>query len=195
MRSRGALLALRFRVTQLTPVKVILIVVESLDGFITRHDTPGAGWASGADQRWFRSCLQDFDCRIMGRKTYETVRETILAHPTPAVRRMIMTHSPAAWAADSIPGVLEFTAASPTEIVESLRQDGRQQCALLGGAQVHDAFLAAGLVDELWVTLEPRLFGTGTPLIQTRQDISLRLLSHTRLDDSDSLVLRYAVSR
>ena len=176
-------------------MRIVLIVAQSLDGFITRHDEPGAGWASPADQRWFRSCLGEFDCQVMGRATYETVRDAILAKRSPAVRRVIMTRSPGDWTSDAAAGALEFTSDQAAAIADRLRADGRQRCALLGGGHVHDAFLSAGLVDELWVTVEPRLFGAGTPVVRATQDVHLTLLEHTRLDDSDSVVLRYAVSR
>ncbi len=176
-------------------MRTVLIVAQSLDGFITRHDEPGAGWASDADQRWFRSCLAQFDCQVMGRATYATVRDAILAKRSPKVRRIIMTRAPHDWAEDAVPGALDFTDDDAATITTRLRADGRRQCALLGGGHVHDAFLAAALVDELWVTIEPRLFGAGTPVVRATQDHHLTLLEHTRLDDSNSVVLRYAVSR
>ena len=176
-------------------MRTVLIAAQSLDGFIARHDEAGVAWASPADQSWFRQCLPSFDTQVMGRITYQTVRDIILAKRSTAVRRVVMTRSPHDWRDDELPGALEFTDASAADIATMLRQQGRQTCAILGGGHVHDAFLAAGLVDELWITVEPRIFGQGTPLVHTRHDLPLRLISHTRLDDSDSVVLRYHLNR
>ena len=46
-------------------------------------------------------------------------------------------------------------------------------------------------MDELWVTLEARLFGTGTPFCPGRFDIPLKLLAHEPLG-GDTLLLKYA---
>ena len=54
--------------------QVTLVAVQSLDGCITRGAEPGVGFASEADQVWFRKALNQFDAIVMGRKTYEPVR-------------------------------------------------------------------------------------------------------------------------
>ncbi|MCF3649764.1 dihydrofolate reductase family protein [Synoicihabitans lomoniglobus] len=176
-------------------MRLVLIVAQSLDGFITRHDDPGVAWASAADQKWFRSCLSEFDCSVTGRATYEVIRDVVLAAKPNGRRRIVMTRQPERFSADIRPGLLEFSAAEPPSIVASLAASGGKNCAVLGGAQVHDAFLHAGLVDEIWTTIEPRIFGQGTPLVGRRHDLSLTLRDHQRLPDSDSIVLRYTVQR
>ena len=175
-------------------MRVTLIAVQSLDGFITRHDAPGAGFASAADQKHFRAALRGFDCGVMGRATYEQAQADGVPPPTPARRRVVLTRTPERFAAEAVPGVLEFTDAQPAEMVARLRREGCRACALLGGAQVHSLFLAAGLVDELWLTVEARLFGGGTPLLAARTDTRLRMLAHEGLGD-DALLLKYAVVR
>jgi dihydrofolate reductase len=175
-------------------MRVTLIAVQSLDGFITRHGTPGAGFASEADQRYFRAALRGFDCAVMGRATYAQSRATGGGQPDASRRRVVLTRAPEKFAADTVPGAVEFTAEPPEKIIARLRAAGHRTCALLGGAQIHSLFLAAGLVDELWLTVEPRLFGGGTPLLTTPTDARLELLAHLPLD-SGTLLLKYAVQR
>ncbi len=175
-------------------MRITLIAVQSLDGFITRHGTPGAGFASAADGRHFRAALREFDCGVMGRATYEEACVGGTFSPTPARRRVVLTRTPERFAAVAVPGALEFTDAAPAEITARLQAGGGRACALLGGAQVHRLYLAAELVDELWLTVEPRLFGTGTPMLATPADVRLRLLTHEPLGD-DVLLLKYTVQR
>ena len=96
---------------------------------------------------------------------------------------------------DQQSGALEFSSQPALEILESLKNSDRTSCVLLGGATAHDAFLQAGLVDEIWVTIEPRLFGQGTPVIKKRQDQQLAMIDTQRLPESDSLVIRYRVKK
>ncbi len=90
--------------------------------------------------------------------------------------------------------LLEFSDASPAEIVARLAAAGCERCALLGGGQVYGQFLAAGLVDEIILTVEPRLFGTGRPLTgEVPLDIRLRLTDCTPLADGGPVRLTYNV--
>jgi dihydrofolate reductase len=52
-------------------MKIMAIAVTSVDGYITKHELPDVGFASEADQAFFKTSLQAFDCSIMGAKTFE----------------------------------------------------------------------------------------------------------------------------
>lgn len=176
-------------------MRIVLIVAQSLDGFITRHDEPGVAWVSPADQKWFRGKLSEFDAQVMARTTFETVRGAILPLNQDGPTRVVMTRDPQQFAADAIPGLLTFTAGPAGDIRTKLVSTGHQNCALLGGSVAHDAFLEARLVDEVWVTIEPRIFGTGTPVVRLQQDQHLEIMDLRRLPNSDSVVIRYRVKR
>ncbi|MGI8588005.1 MAG: dihydrofolate reductase family protein [Chloroflexia bacterium] len=60
-----------------------------------------------------------------------------------------------------IPGVVEFTDATPAAIIADLERRGYTAAALTDGAQVNSLFLAADLVDEIRLTVEPLIFGRG----------------------------------
>jgi dihydrofolate reductase len=176
-------------------MEVTLLAAQSLDGFITRHDEPGTAFASPEDQRHFTAALRTYDASIMGGQTYRVAREAIRAHVTSPRRRVVLTRTPERFADDAVPGRLEFTAEDVGCLVARLRDLGHRRCALLGGAQIHRLFLERGLVDFLELTLEPRLFGTGTPLVGAPVDVRLRLVGCAPLESSDTLLARYQVLR
>jgi dihydrofolate reductase len=175
-------------------MRVTLIAVQSLDGYITKHGEPGSDFASGADQAHFRKALASFDCCVMGAETYRTARDQIRGRMTAPRLRIVLTRSPAAFASDAIADQLEFSSESPKSLIAHLQARGCSRCALLGGSQIHSLFLEAGLVDELWLTIEPVLFGEGTPLLAKSTETRLRFLSHTSLT-SDTGLLKYEVLR
>jgi len=175
-------------------MRLTLIAAQSLDGFITRHDQPGSGFASEADRAFFREALRGFDCCVMGGETYRVSRDTIRAGLMPDRLRIVLTRTPEAFANDVTPGKLEFVNTPPTQCVADLKQRGFQRCAILGGSQIHSLFLEAGLVDELWLTLEPLLFGRGTPLLARPTATKLSLLSSEKLGPS-TLLLKYQVEK
>jgi dihydrofolate reductase len=175
-------------------MRVTLIAAQSLDGFITKHATPGSDFASAADHAHLRSALTTFDCSVMGAETYRAARTQIRERMTSVRLRTVLTRTPEKFTADTVTGLLEFSSAEPRQLLANLSARGLSRCALLGGAQVHSLFLNAQLVDELWITVEPRLFGTGTSLLGQVVDIRLKLLSEERLAP-DTLLLKYEVLR
>lgn len=58
----------------------------------------------------------------------------------------------------------EATNETPQNIIEDLRKQGKEQVMIAGGASVYRQFLAADLVDTLFITVEPVLFGEGVGL-------------------------------
>ncbi|MFH1496537.1 MAG: dihydrofolate reductase family protein [Verrucomicrobiota bacterium] len=175
---------------------VTLFVAQSLDGRITRHEEPGDAFSSDADKAQFRAAMRSHDAWIMGGESFRWMSsQRAPGEPwRPGLRRVVWTRTPEAHAAEAVAGVLEFTAASPAEIVARLAGAGCRRCALLGGGQVYGAFLAAGLVDEVVVTVEPRVFGRGRPLTgEVAQDTRLRLVECAPLDDGGAVRLRYEV--
>ncbi|MFW5883094.1 MAG: dihydrofolate reductase family protein [Verrucomicrobiota bacterium] len=170
--------------------KVTAIAAQSLDGFITRHEEPGTGFTSAGDQRWFREALQGFDSILMGRLTYEASRKVIRRRLSVERPRLVWTHRPEAFAAEAVDRQLIFASGFPAELLEHLSALGCTNTALLGGGQVYSAFLQADLIDALWLTLEPRIFGEGTPAFPGRHDAHFRLERHETLAD-DTLLIRY----
>jgi len=175
-------------------MRIVLIAAQSLDGFITKHDVPGTAFTSPEDKAYFRTVLAGFDVGLFGGETYRVSRDAIRAQPPGRQLRLVMTRSPERYAAEAIPGALEFTSAAPAALVADLRARGFQQCALLGGSHLHSLFFKAGLVDEVWLTVEPVLFGSGTPLLAHRADVRLELQSSEKLG-AHALLLKYRVPR
>jgi riboflavin biosynthesis pyrimidine reductase len=171
-------------------METVLIAALSLDGRLTRHETPGAVFASPEDQVFLGERLRECDASVMGAETYRLHREQILAKTPPKRLRVIWTRAPETFQADAKPGSLEFSADAPALLVERLRGLGARRVALLGGAELYTAFLAASLVDELWLTYEPELVGTGLTL--ARLPLSSRWeRAQTRALNPDTFAVHY----
>jgi len=175
-------------------MRVVLIAAQSLDGFLAKHDRPGTDFTSEADRAWFPACLRSFEACVMGSATWRAARSEILAAPYSGRRRIVMTRNPAAFADDAQPGRIEFTAESASALAARLRMEGVEHLALLGGGVINGLFLGAGLVDELWITIEPLVFGEGRPTAEGRLDVAMALAEVTRLG-RDTLLLKYTVKR
>ncbi len=94
--------------------------------------------------------------------------------------------------------VLPKRTLSPSDVLENLRQRRIKKVLLEGGGEVHFAFLEEGVVDDIYVTLTPRLIGgAAAPTILdgrgflASNHLRLRLISSKRL--GDELFLKYRV--
>lgn len=174
-------------------MRVILIAVISLDGRLTLPDQPGPGFASPEDQAWFRHVLQEFDCAVMGRATYDAARDEILAGARRTLLRLVLTHAPERYADQVRPDAVEFVADQPAQVLTRLEKRGRSRCALLGGGRIYREFLEADLVDAMWLTLEPVVLGGGTPLADGGPLRDGRFeLAEMRLLGPNTLLLNYS---
>lgn len=173
-------------------MRVILIAAQSVDGRITRGNTEGSGFASAEDALWFRRTLAGMDAVLMGRRTYEAAREKIRSRHAPAPRRIIFTRQPERYQSEAAPGI-EFSDDPPSACLQRLAAEGLREIALVGGADLHTQFLQARLVHEVWITLEPWIFGSGRLLAPDSPETALRLLSCEALS-SQVILLKYAVS-
>ncbi len=167
-------------------------MVTSLDGRSTKWETTSQkDWASKEDQEHFSSLLQEYSLIIMGRKTYDAAKYA-MKH-TSGRLRIVLTRNPEQHKSEQIPGMLEFSNESPTHLIKRLSQDF-DQALLVSGADVNSAFFEVNLVDELWLTVEPKLFGMGNGIVKhERYDIPLQLLSIEKMNPTGTLLLRYRV--
>ncbi len=174
--------------------RVYLIAVQSLDGFMTEGDRPGTAFASPADQKWFSQALRQMDALVMGAGTYLASRNKIRSGLTPDRPRFVCTRDPQKFAAEEVADALIFTRANPADLIASIAHSGRRKVALLGGGETNARFLHSGCVDELWITVEPFLFGSGVPLAPDCPTVPLQLISTESLG-AESLLLKYRVGR
>ena len=137
-------------------METIAIAVMSIDGCLTKHDIEGPGFASEADQRFFSRSLRTFDCALMGGASFRAARDRIVANPRPNHLRMVLTRDPNRFTADAKPGELEFRSDAPAPAIRHLADRGLRRCALVGGGRLITGALQAGLLSELWITLETR---------------------------------------
>jgi dihydrofolate reductase len=172
---------------KVSAARVLLVAAITVDGKIARHVDDFNDWSSREDKRLFFRTSREAGVVIMGRTTYET-----LPAPLPGRLHMVLTSRP-----DQVaPAGVELTSEPPARILERLAERGYTTAVLAGGARTYRAFLEAGLVDELWLTVEPLAFGGGISLFGDAAllDTRLTLLECQRLGEQ-AVHLRYQVVR
>lgn len=171
-------------------MRVTLATVMSVDARITQGEAVKTSfWRSVEDGAVLKKLIGQNQVLIMGRRTYQVVR------PKPNDKRLlvILTASPEKFADQAVPGSLEFVSLSPKQLVALLDTRGYQTALLLGGAS-NVPFIESGIVDELYLTVEPSIFGEGLPLAHGMAAATpLRLVEHQQLNRQGTLLLHYEV--
>ena len=81
-----------------------------------------------------------------------------------------------------------------TKIVEKLKMQGYNQILLVGGEQINYIFFRDKLINEVWLTIEPKIFGVGNGLISAEKlDIKLQLKRISKLNNTGTLLVKYLV--
>lgn len=170
-------------------MKVILVMVMSVDGKTTKWNDPNVlSWTSIEDQKHFTALIADSKVVVMGRKTYDSVKSSLKLSPDHL--RIVLTSSVQC----QIHGQLEFTSHTPKVILKELTVRGYDEALLLGGSEVNNAFLKVNLINELWLTVEPKLFGHGKSLAGDEQlNTSLKLINIKKLNPAGTLLIKYRI--
>jgi dihydrofolate reductase len=172
-------------------MKTILIFVSTLDGKITKWGDPKVrSWSSLDDQNYFDTIWNTTRIIIMGSGTYNPDP----VKPTSKHLYIVMTRQPLKYKNSEKAGQLEFTDETPSVLLKRFEKYGDEKILIVGGPQIATLFLREQLIDELWLTIEPKIFGVGGSFVtEEKLDISLNLLSTEKINEQGTLITKYRV--
>lgn len=168
---------------------VFLIAATTLDGFIAQDKNHlSTKWTSKEDFQFFKERTTQAGVLVMGRTTFETIGRAL-----PGRKIIVMSSQPKPEKYSQLNDAqVEYTSETPEKILQKLSAAGRTEVAICGGASVYTQFMQAGLINTLFITVEPVLFGTGITLFN--QPISAQLtLNKVHQLSEQTIVLEYKV--
>jgi dihydrofolate reductase len=172
-------------------MRTVLVFVSSLDGKVTKWGESNVSlWSSQEDQKYFEKIWSDSKLLIMGSNTFNA--DPI--KPSADQLLVIMTREPSKYKKYEVLGQLEFSDKSPGQLTLHFAKEGYEQMFVVGGAHLGTSFLKEQLIDELWLTIEPRIFGAGSNFaIEEKLDINLQLIKCEKVNTRGTLITKYAV--
>lgn len=164
--------------------KVILGVAVSLDGFI---EGPNGeyDWCFNDQDYGLTDFFKSIDSIFMGRKSYEVAVSNGGMEQWKGVTTYLFTNTIAQSPSSDVKIVR-----SMNEVDGILRQPGKD-IWLFGGAELTTAFVNAGLVDELWLSIHPILLGRGKPLFSNIDGRKNLKLTESKTYNSGLVSLKY----
>jgi dihydrofolate reductase len=166
-------------------MKTILLMATTVDGKIGRDSSHLVDWSGKEDKKLFVKLTKDAGVIIMGSKTYDTLKG-----PLPNRKNIILTKNTLRLKNEKN---LVFTDKPPETLLNELKAQGYEKAVLVGGAQINSLFLKSQLINEVYITIVPRLFGTGLSMFSEETDTHLALISTHQMPDGH-ILLKYSVS-
>ena len=163
-------------------MKCFIIAALTADGYIAKDDKHASfGWNSKEDKKRFIELTKRAGVVVMGSKTYQT-----LPHALRDRVNIVYSRSKTFEGAETM-----FK--GPVEMLAELESRGFKEVAICGGSQIYTMFMKARVVDTLYLTIEPILFGAGIRLFNEDMLYHLKLVSSAQ-GESGALLLEYKVN-
>lgn len=158
--------------------------IDWLTGFKPTYDGPGEKVLEAIDQQ-----IEQTGALVMGSSTYEFILPHEWAYGDRPAWVLTSRELPTVDGAD-----IRFHNGPVADVHPGmLEAAGDRNLWVVGGAPVADELAAAGLLDELHVTIVPVVLGSGKRLFEKPIDEPMRLLG-TRRFDNGMFELRYALA-
>lgn len=163
------------------------IVATSLDGFIARtsHANSHMDWTSQEDWDFFQDKLSDMDAVIVWRHTFEVAEVRLRKRHT-----YVLTRESAEIRRE---GTVTWINPDIYDIANILICDLHQNIAILGGRKIYTWALEHQYCDELFLTIEPIILGSGIRFLGTLSEQRLLLQDKKVLNSKGSLLLHYKI--
>lgn len=156
------------------------------DGMIARNSMELIDWTGNADKSYFVQVTKQAGVMIMGSKTFDTIGKVL-----PGRKNIVMTRDKTRLSQNTN---LIFTQKPPGQIIKDLEAQGYGAAVLIGGSVTNTLFMKENLIDEIHITMVPRLFGKGLSLFRDTLDTRLELLDIKKID-KDFVLLKYRVKK
>ena len=168
-------------------MKVILYMAITTNGMIARKnlETP---WSDEEFTSYYEK-VKEIGNVIVGSRTYPQFLESdIVSMGNPLM--VVLTRSEKVSSKENVVFV-----SSATKALELIKDKGFEQALVTGGGETNKAFLETGLIDEIYLDIEPRIFGEGIPLFSpSNVELKLKLLETKKISDQ-TIQLHYKVEK
>ena len=165
--------------------RFVAFVAASIDGRISLLGKTLPRWTSKEDWQFLQHSLSRADAVVVGRNTYRAAARWLRKRNTFVLSNRLATMVRR--------GNVTFVNPANVDLVSLLAK--YKTVAVLGGGAVYHFMLESGFLDEIFVTIEPLIFGRGKEMfVGGTRTIRVSLLSVKRLNRTGTLLLHYQIN-
>lgn len=156
-------------------MKIVLVMAITLDGKIAKHKNHFPDWTSKEDKKFFAKISKEHGVILVGENTFNTFKK-----PLKDRLNVVFTHQ------KDLPKIenVIWVSGKIKEVLKKLENMGYKSAVLAGGSILNGAFLKEKLIDEIIVTINPKIFGSGISLFEGDFDIDLKLIKVENINEN-----------
>ncbi|AJF59867.1 MAG: dihydrofolate reductase [Candidatus Diapherotrites archaeon] len=161
------------------------VAAITIDGFIARFPGHKADWTSKEDKTHLHKMEAKADLLLLARKTYEIAEKELSGKNC-----LVLT--------TKVGGIerkgknLVYINPKKKDVQEFVEEKGYKKICVLGGRAAYTYALEKGLIDDLFITVEPIVFGKGIPMFDKEVELKrFRLKSVKKLNKQGTVLLHY----
>ncbi len=166
-------------------MKATLYVASSLNGKMTEGAT-NSSWVSPHDEIMFAKTCKEIGCILVGRTTFDQYQGTV--YPVKDTVNVVLTTTDRQSTDANVVYAQDIDAA-----LAEIQRRGFNRFVVVGGAKVIGQCLTKNLVDRLYLSLHPYIFGHGLSFIGDfvgSLDLGFQSIKH---QEQDFILLDYSV--
>ena len=168
-------------------INVILYMAISANGYIAKEND-NVEWLSEESWKSYQNMTKAIHCSVIGRKTYDLMpTEEFLEGCLYIIltnQKGLKPKNPTA-----------IFVSTPQEAIKLAQEKGFSRVLVAGGSTINRSFMEQKLIDEVYLDVEPTIFGKGIPLFHPGDfECSLILLGTNNLN-THTVQLHYKVKK
>lgn len=161
-------------------------IAASADGKISLKTKTPPDWTSPEDWQFLQKSLATFDAVVVGRNTYQAAATRLRKRNAFVLSSRIKNTQKR--------GSVTFINPASTDLMAVL--SAYKKVAVLGGGAVYQFMLEHRMIDEVFITIEPIIFGRGKDMFSGGTKTNrLVLLSIKQLNKLGTLLIHYRVKK
>lgn len=168
-----------------------IVTVTTLDGKIAKNSNHNVNWSSLEDKQHLDQMIKHSDVVIVGNNTYKIAKAALSEKKLSERNYIILTRS--------VDGKEErekgrlFINPKNVDLKMLIKELGYQNVAILGGGKIYSLMIDHDWVDEIFLTIEPIIFGIGLNFIDGADlNTRFKLLDIKKLNKAGTLLLHYS---
>jgi len=168
-------------------MKVILYMCITVNGLIAKEDDD-TSWISEEEWNTYKEIAKRVGNIIVGHRTYDIFTKQVEFEEIKEAKFVVVANNNVQLVSDN-----HTVVKTPEEALKLFNNE--DEVLVVGGGILNSTFIKQGLIDEIYIDIEPIIFGKGIPLFKP-DDFERDLeLIESRLLSKNTIQLHYKIKK